>query len=265
MIMDFETFKDKFLAELSNLVDDDLMYEKITRSDGTTYTGLVNRTPGINPVLNMESFFEAYTVDGESFTNVVDKAIEILSQKKPITLSAEDFGNWEKIKDMLFPRLVPDNEVYRSTPHTKVADLLIIYAIRAFADEDGIGEGVIVNDLLDFWGKTIEEVHEQAMANLIEDGYKSMNMMGAFTSVSNKYKTRGAIECLNPKVIEEFSDMYIIPSSLDEILFISKEDIEPEALKAMLYEVNETAVEKENRLSYNVYEYRDGNLVVATS
>lgn len=260
-MMDFETFKEKFYAEITSLSDGKFVFEDVKRSDGTIYTGLVKRETGINPVLNLDALYELYT-DGKSFSTVVDEGVAILSREKPLGISASDFTDWDKIKYVLFPRLVPDNEVYRGKPHTKVADLLIIYTIRAFADEHGIGEGVVVNDLVDLWDISIEDVHKQAMENLIKDGYKSMDMMGAFTSVSNKYKTRGAIECLNPKVIEEFSDMYIIPSSLDEILFISKEDIEPEALKAMLYEVNETAVEEENRLSYNVYEYRDGQLEV---
>ena len=263
-MMDFETFKDKFYAEITSLSDGKFVFEDIKRSDGTTYTGLVKRESGINPVLNLEALYECYT-DGKSFTNVVDEAIAILSKEKPLSISAEDFIHWDKVRHVLYPRLVPDNELNRAKPHTEVADLLIIYAVRAFADDNGIGEGVVVKELLDTWGIEVETLHEQAMENLIKDGYKSMNMMGAFTSVSNKYKTRGAIEVLNPEVIEEFSDMYIIPSSLDEILFISKDTAEPEALKAMLYEVNESAVEEENRLSYNVYEYRDGNLVVATS
>ena len=52
------------------------------------------------------------------------------------------------------------------------------------------------------------------------------------------------------------SDLYLIPSSIHEMLAISSEETSPDFLASMIMMTNTTQVEPEERLSNSVYQYR---------
>ena len=86
---------------------------------------------------------------------------------------------------------------------------------------------------------------------------------------SNKRRSGGAAAMLNDEALKNFAeengDFYILPSSLDEIIFVPKERIEEkskdgltpeEALNQMVREVNESGVVDVRKiLTNNVYYY----------
>ena len=52
------------------------------------------------------------------------------------------------------------------------------------------------------------------------------------------------------------SDLYIMPSSIHEVIFVpDRDDIDPSALLNMIIDVNDSQVPKEDILSYNLYYY----------
>ena len=51
------------------------------------------------------------------------------------------------------------------------------------------------------------------------------------------------------------SDLYILPSSINELLFLKVEDGEPDQLRNMVGEVNKERVMKEEVLSGHIYRY----------
>lgn len=61
------------------------------------------------------------------------------------------------------------------------------------------------------------------------------------------------------------SDLYVIPSSIHEVLAVPVRDLEPEALRCMVADVNASEVPAEEQLSDNVYRYsrKDKRLPIA--
>ena len=153
--------------------------------------------------------------------------------------------------------------MYEDKPGVKVADLKVIFGVVAFANGKGIGVATVDCVLLNMWGKSTDEVYEQAMANLEEEDYDTKDF-GLFTVLSNKHHTKGAVECLNPKAAHLLEGKYIIPSSVDEVLILDGDnfDMEVTDMVEMVKTVNEEAVAEEDRLSENVYRLVDGRLEV---
>lgn len=83
--------------------------------------------------------------------------------------------------------------------------------------------------------------------------------------LTNKSKIFGAITMLYPDILQCFSeklgsDLYILPSSIHEVILIPKTyKGEKSFLKNMVNEVNEEQVPEEEILSYQVYEYNREN------
>lgn len=232
----------------------------IQKSDGTSYTGLRKMGGNVTPVLNLEAFHQMYRKEG--MDAVIDRAKEIFNQPMPV-LDASDFTDWDKAKDKLIPRLVPNNEVYEDKPGVKVADLKVIFGVVAFADGEGMGVAAVDCELLNMWGRSTDEVYKVAIDNLAEEDYDTMDF-GLFTVLTNKHHTKGAVECLNPKVAHMLEGKYIIPSSVDEVLIINGDnfDMEVRDMAEMIKTVNEESVAEEDRLSENVYRLVDGRLEV---
>lgn len=87
--------------------------------------------------------------------------------------------------------------------------------------------------------------------------------------LTNKSRTFGAVTMLYPNILRCFadkvkSDLYILPSSIHEIIIIAKCELgRVISLADMVREVNDEQVQEEEILSYNVYEYyREKNLLM---
>jgi hypothetical protein len=88
---------------------------------------------------------------------------------------------------------------------------------------------------------------------------------GSMLVASNENKMFGANILADSMMMEKISqvindDMYIIPSSVHELLILPKENAKdfglgPKDLEAMVRDVNATQVEPHERLSNRVYEY----------
>lgn len=85
--------------------------------------------------------------------------------------------------------------------------------------------------------------------------------------VTNQRKTFGATMILFPKILKAISefyedDLYVLPSSVHEILVLPKCSDSAERLKTTVREVNELCVEQKELLSDQVYlYYRDSEKI----
>ena len=164
---------------------------------------------------------------------------------------------------------------------------------------DKIGEGtatiIITDNLMDGYGITLEELHDQALQNmdtLQPHSFKGMNetvaemiavdiareqnvgmdeakemamqMMPDIPDtmfvLTNDTKVNGAAAILNDdirqEIAEKVGDFYMLPSSIHETLIIPKDaGMEFKELEQMVQEVNQTQVAPGERLSDHVYEY----------
>lgn len=188
-----------------------------------------------------------------------------------------------------------DNQkLLKDVPHRRIADLAIIYRVVCI-DEQGRASTVIHNNLAEEFNKTEEELYEMAYNNMKQNYPITLDTLGsqAFSSLislftdedgnisnldfenieldsddlyvlSNSRYLYGATAILFDNVLETIankfdSDLYIIPSSIHELIIASKDYIDSQGnidyFIDMISEVNAMSVNVKDRLSNQLYWY----------
>lgn len=173
---------------------------------------------------------------------------------------------------------------YRELPHKKVLNFVAFYKISSIDGDEFIIEyedlrknqismeeldlAARHNSKLTFKMNAIEQEITELMAEVNKDTDFEFpeEWLGLFVlkPVGRKNVTM-AFFCdgLLKKITEDLdSDIYIIPSSIHELIILRKEDfleLKIEDLKAIILNVNESAVSDEDFLSNNLYEFNRGS------
>ena len=266
----------------------------IKKANGYEYEGMsVNRADdmdhGIVPVINLSDAFKKYE-KGHPLDQICRDLADVrMNTPIPGNITRESFMSFESMKDKIYPRLISakDQENYLSDkPFRKIADLAVVYAVRVHSDEHGFAEAVIDNKLMEMWRVNESDVHAAAIENLekqepvfvnLEDamfgkldgaelpkfdpeGINMDNCPIPFFLLTNQQKVKGANMALCSKfmdrITEKFGSVYVLPSSTHEVLIVPKTFMDdPDQLAEIVRQVNEDAVQPEDRLSDNVYEY----------
>ena len=147
---------------------------------------------------------------------------------------------------------------------------------------------LIRNEHMEAWGVTPEEIHERAMENTKEilpvtvqsmneimremfskDGmpdemaelmFEEMPMNQQMYVISNQSKINGAAamfyeDALSGLAEQMGTDLFILPSSVHEVIAVSTDMGTPETLAEMVQEVNGGQVSADEQLSDHVYHY----------
>ena len=176
-----------------------------------------------------------------------------------------------------------------------LAQIASVYQILMDKTGEGTATITITDNLMDGYGITLEELHDQALQNmdtLQPHSFKGMNetvaemiavdiareqnvgmdeakemAMQMMTDIpdtmfvlTNDTKVNGAAAILNDdirqEIAEKVGDFYMLPSSIHETLIIPKDaGMEFKELEQMVQEVNQTQMAPGERLSDHVYEY----------
>lgn len=189
-----------------------------------------------------------------------------------------------------------NQSLLNSVPHRSFHDLSITYRIMVKFDKNGLQAIPITNGLAAELKMTEEQLFECAKNNTrrlfpptvktINDAMRkvflSMGMTEDFINkvldrmspepnmwiISNASCINGASSILYENELHELaekmeSNLYILPSSIHEVVVISAEMGNPEDLALMVAKINVSEVPLEDRLSNQVYHY-DRNLRILT-
>lgn len=292
----FDTFKEMVMASIKSYLDDsyqdfELEIKKIKKS-GFEYDALLISPSGggtkVVPALNLNEAYDFYDKNG-SFDETMKRLADIRMKNTNLPgFSKEDIVDFSKIKGKIIPRLINKEaniEYLSDKPFKEIEDLAVFYAARIFEceSEDSFGDAIITNDLLQLWNINENELHKIAMTNLSQRAPFFINIEDAlfggmdkssceieeiepdeynipYFILTTQQKTKGAVMAINPsvmnRIIAKFGDVYIIPSSVDEVLFTKKSNVEDvQELVRMVKSVNSSDVRPQDRLSNNIYEY----------
>lgn len=197
---------------------------------------------------------------------------------------------WEDVKANISLRLENwewNRDVLREIPNKKYLNL----ALYCVLDLIKIGEGTISvsvkNNMLQYWNIDEKELWEVAETNFQREHffirhideitgvtklYLSKTRVLSFEEdetyvLTNEYHRDGAVGMLRFDLLEKFTEqkkcnIYILPSSVDEVILIpDRGDRNPEFLK-FLVKKNNTDYPDEGDLSENVYYFREGQKAV---
>ena len=242
----------------------------------------------ISPTLYINDMYEKYlrTEDlQETLREAAEAMDEVFREAEipPLDISTA--------KDNIIFQLVntmQNEDMLKNLPHRDFQDLSIIYRWVVGVEQHGLSSVVINNHVAESLGMGEEQLFKAAAENtrrILPPVVQSMNevirdlfmadgmpqeladlMVGeqeperTMWVISNENKIDGAVSMLYEDKLHSLAervgtDLYILPSSVHEVIAVSVEMGEPEELAQMVAEINMDQVDLSERLSNQVYHY----------
>lgn len=224
--------------------------------------------------------------------NKIKQTQELINELK------EEIFDFEKIKYKILPMVINSKaKQYDEKNIVKInwnKELDIIFRIILNTEDNRIDSCIINQNLINSWKITKYDLYNETKNNVKSNiiygslldtmDYLTKNKMPTmndfdiekfikyvknenFIILSNKYKTYGSSVLLNFELLElikkEIGKYYIIPSSIHEIIIIKEfKNMNFDDIKKIIKEINETTVDEKDRLSNELFEYKEKNLII---
>lgn len=289
--MKFEEFTKLLDKELDykSEIPKNRTYSATKRNNGVVNNSVIIRDEDslIAPSIHLDYYYSQF-LSGRDIGSICDEICEIYNNQ-PCFDKNKLVIDWDSMREHIFFTLINadrNSEMLERVPNIPLLDLAVIFKI----DTSYIGiDGTITIDsrLQDRFNRSLGELYRQAAENTplicpyrfelmtdalselignIKDvnGESAENDMIPLYVLTNSRGLFGAAAVLyeefRVRAMEEFGgDMYVIPSSVNEVILIGfSEGIQREELDAMIQEVNETPYVSETEfLSHRAYTYRE--------
>lgn len=294
-IEEFQEFvKENLVSYLPDeLKDATIESRNVTKNNGITLHAIevTQKNSNVAPMLYLESFFNS--LETQSIDGVMENIATAIAESTPAELDGvvEKFQDFDFVRNhviMVAVNTERNSELLSNIPHYDKEDLSLIYKVMLGNIYGSLATITIRNEHMQFWGVTAEEIHEIALANtkkLLPATIQSMNDVLSrmipkdklpedlkvvlfddipanqqMYVITNNNMINGATTIFYDDALENLSkklgtDLYIMPSSIHEVIAVSTDMGTPEALSEMVKEVNSSQVAEEEQLSDNVYYY----------
>nr|WP_302142573.1 DUF5688 family protein [uncultured Schaedlerella sp.] len=287
--MDYETFR----QEMKKLVEEGLRGKgeyslswNTVHKNNVTKKGLMISEEGslVSLSVYFDQPYQEY-LGGRPLSDISREIIEMNVERCCPDVSALPLKDYGKMKEKLRVRLVgrEQNEAYLEEGPYKLHPMgaEILYAELGNSSEGAMRMHVTHQNLQE-WDVPVQGAFEAALENSQrEEGVQFQSMTAVTASIlgaespeeetfdkkdiyvlTNQSRDHGAAVLLYPGVLEDVhkkmeGDYYILPSSLHEVLILSKEvGFTPAELRKMVVEVNREQVDPEEQLGNDVYEFQ---------
>lgn len=285
--MNYEQFVETMYQMCKEMIHDSEIVEKqqILKNNGVYMNGLSIRKKeqAVAPIIYLDRLYARY-LEGETIGQLC-----ILLIEKCRNAPNPPVDEYEKILDLscvqscTVYKLInreQNQELLQNIPHLPMMDLAIVFYLLLSVDEQKSCSVLIRNEHLRQWKIPISVLYEYARKNTprllppvfgpLEDRFPEVffdtEERIPLYLLTNEVGINGAAVLLYeqmPKwIYEQLGDSYyLLPSSIHEFLLIPAADApKPAQLCAIVREINATQVEKEERLSDEIY-YFDGRIV----
>ena len=279
----------------------EIKLQEVEKNNGLKLTGITipNGDQRIVPTIYLDSLYQEY-INGKDVDScvgdVADMRIEAQGKAEFLDMGVPDIFDYEKMKDKLQMRIC-DKEWNTDRLADKVVtehgDFAAYYAVNLEENREGISSIPVTVSLMNEWGVSVEQIQADAMMADRNRGVVLMNMNEIIKSMifgeepenllnekldietmrepmfclTNAQKMNGASLLLQEDIRKQIgeclgSDYFVLPSSIHEVLILPDNGLfEVPELNAMVKEVNETQVERQEQLSDKV-QFCDGKTVV---
>lgn len=293
--MDYETFKQEFAEDIKEKLSQRGYGEVMTSFHNIEKTNqnyeaisVVQAGSNVGVNYNIENAFGSYEHSGD-YEGVLASATGAIASgldQIPV-VDVNALMNYEVMKEKLSVEVISadaNEELLSKVPHDRIEDLAVVYRFIMESNEDGRASILVNNDLIERMGVTHEQLRADALENSPEIrpvviqgmnevmkemmGPEAYEMFGIpddteemmfIATVPDKNSGAGVLayqDFMDQAAEKIGGDFYVIPSSIHEILLVPDNgEVQAEALKEMVQEVNATDVSPEEKLSDNVYHY----------
>ena len=227
--------------------------------------------------INSLSAYYAYE-EVKNYAAVENEIKKIIDQyKEKIMLEglcerAKDFNN---IRSQIFRKIVntsTNEEMLKDVPHYEFEDLSVTFYIKLMSSENRSATCMVTNELMKDWNIDIDTLLNEVIENekmfeqydfcLVKDKTKSMERRAPkqyeLYTISNLKGINGATALLDTKVLSKLANyvdqnLYLIPSSVHEILAMPDTEIaNEERLSAILDSMN-SVIDEQTFLSDHLF------------
>lgn len=274
----------KILGEGSNVY-----VHKVLKNNNIELDALAVSQSGsnISPTIYLNEYFKEYK-EGRKLGEIINDIYELYEEHRgKMEFDIELFKDFEKIKKRIAFKVInaqSNEKLLQDVPHITILDLAIVFYFIVDSDFLGSATALIHNMHLDIWEINEKDLYKIAMENtpkilnyelrnmneiikemISEDVFKEIDDTSAKIKMyvlTNSQKVNGAACILYDGILADFAskhgkDLYILPSSVHEvILVIDEDDICKADLDNMVREVNRVEVDEGDVLSDHAYIFR---------
>ena len=287
--MDYEQFKATFAEDLkTNLqrlgIEADISEHHIEKlNDSYNAFNVTPKGSSIGINANLDEIFYAME-RGRDYSEVLSGVTESLkgSLEHMPKLQVSDLTNYEEMKSKLAMEVVSaerNAKMLQNVPHEQMEDIAVVYRLVLDSSKDASSTVLVTNDLMDKFGITHEQLHDDAMKNAplirpaeIKGMEETLNEMQGGPALEPDPdeilfvagvpdQNHGAAVIAYPNFFEDAAeklggDYFIIPSSIHEVLLVKDTgEMNARDLAALIREVNATEVAPEDVLTDHAYHY----------
>lgn len=287
--MDYERFKEAFAEDLkTNLqklgIEADVSGHHIEKlNDSYDALSVTPKGSSIGVNANLDEIFHAVE-RGRDYSEVLSGVTESLkgSLEHMPKLQVSDLTNYAEMKKKLAMEVVSaerNARMLQNVPHEQMEDIAVVYRLVLDSSKDASSTVLVTNDLMDKFGITHEQLHDDAMKNAplirpaeIKGMEETLNEMQGgpvlepdpdeILSVAGvPDQNHGAAVIAYPNFFEDAAeklggDYFIIPSSIHEVLLVKDTgEMNARDLAVMIREINATEVAPEDVLTDHAYHY----------
>ena len=227
------------------------------------------------PTFYFEDLYEAY-LNGTAAEDIAESLINYARENNLDAIPGNiDIDDYECVKKNLGLVVIGEEnnrEYLKEMIYRKIEDLALIPIIFT-NDRHGTGCIKIREGFLKYWGVTANEVIEEAILNapkILPPTFRQLNDIlccrheddndDELFVISNSYYAGGAAVAFYPGFLDCIGkalgkDLFILPSSVNELILVTDSGQDPEVLLQIVKEVNRTQVEPGDFLTDAVYHY----------
>lgn len=253
-----------------------ITFRRITKQNRKRMHGCILQLPdaAAAPTFYFEDLYPAYengTAPEDLAESLINYAME---HNLPALPGNIDIDDYEEVKKNLGLTVigVENNREYLEGMIYEETEGLALIPIIFTNDSYGPGCIKIRKDFLEEWGVSEEEVMREAKENapqLMPLTFRQLNEVlheeeasedGEVFVISNRYFAGGAAVAFYPRVLWCIGtaldkDLFILPSSVNELILVTDNGQDPEQLLEIVREVNRTQVAPADFLADAVYYY----------
>ena len=286
-MMNYEIFKEVVKEKFMDFLPEQYQNMKLavnpTEKVNHTVDGLTLMGEGVrvSPTIYINNMYKHYK-DTDNLELVLTDAAAMMEKamrEAPDNVPSLDM---ESAKDNIVFQLVNTEQnkaLLEDAPNRAFQDLSIIYRWVVKVEDSGIQSTVVHNSLAKQLGMSEDEMFKAAVENtrrIFPPRIRSMKdgmpleiaemMIGdippeqSMYVISNEQGINGAVSMLYEDKLHALAedletDLYIMPSSVHEVIAVSSNMGDPNELAQMVAEINMDQVSLEERLSNQVYHY----------
>ena len=242
----------------------------------------------VHSMLNVGALYDEYQRIGDVGA-IMEQTVERLLENDaniPANVMEVIDGGRDKIIMMLI-NTEQNKQLLEKLPHRDIFDLSIVYRLAVDVNQNGMQSCLVDYKLAEKYGMDEQALYQAAKAytkEVLPPVVKDMNEVmrdmlkkdgmpdeiieecipnapsGLMYVISNSIGVNGAVSMLYEDELQKLaeklgSDLYILPSSLHEVIAVPSHLGELEQLAEMVHQVNMTTVDLKDRLSNQVYHY----------